>query len=139
MTNDFTKFFADLPNPFAVDQKMVEQNIAAWTGFSEKMSGIAFDAAAAGHEIASTSTRESLANLRNMTAVREPAEYGQAFGDFAQKQADLAMRTAEAFGGVVRSAQTDAAQLMTEAGETMTKDVTANVNSATKTTKRKAA
>ena len=126
--NDFTK-------TFAVDPKTFEDGFKTWASFGERMSGITLDAAAKSNEIATKSAQETFANLRDVTVVRdEPAAYGQAFAEFAQKQTELAMRTAEAFGGIARTAQESAGELMSQAGEQATGSATANANRATRKT-----
>ena len=126
--NDFTK-------TFAVDPKTFEDGFKTWASFGERMSGITLDAAAKSNEIATKSAQETFANLRDVTTVRdEPAAYGQAFAQFAQKQAELALRTAEAFGGVARTAQENTGELMSKAGEQATGTVAANTDRATRKT-----
>lgn len=123
--NDFTK-------PFAVDPKAFEDGFKTWAGFGEQVSGITLDAAARSNEIATTSAQETIANLRDLVAVRdEPAAYGQAYADFARKQAELAVRTAEAFGGVFQAAQTSTGDLVAKAGEQATETAVANTDRTT--------
>jgi Phasin protein len=129
----------ELTKTFAFDTKSVEDGFKTLTSFGERLSGITLDAAVASNEIAAKTAQETFANLRNVAVVRdEPAEYGRAFADFAQKQAELALRTAEAFGGVFQSVQTNATDLVSEAGAQTTETVAANANTAARKTTRTA-
>ncbi len=126
--NDFTK-------AFAVDPKTFEDGFKTWASFGEQVSGITLDAAAKSNAIATQSAEETIANLRDVTVVRDdPAAYGLAFADFAQKQVELALRTAQAFGGIVRNAQQSTGELMSKAAEQATGTAAANVNRATRKT-----
>ncbi len=127
--NDFTK-------TFAIDPKTIQNGFKTWAGFGEQMSSITLNAAAKSNEIAAKGAQEAFANLRDVAVVRdEPAAYGQAFAEFAQKQMQLALRTAEAFGGVAKAAQTDTGELVSKAGEQAAGSIAANTNATARKTR----
>lgn len=108
------------------------QNVfKTWASFNERMSTIAIDAMTKSTEIATEATQQSLSNLRDITAVRdEPAEYGQAYSDFVQKQADLLMRTGQSLGEVSQKAGSETSELASTTGEEMAGKVATDAKSA---------
>ncbi|MBM9593394.1 hypothetical protein [Roseitranquillus sediminis] len=138
MTNpqDFTELFAKLNPGFA--NGPAADVWKTWATFGERFSNIAIEAASKSNEIASASTNETIARLRDVTTVRdEPADYAQAVAAFSQAQIELSRRTAEAFGGVVKQAQTDTAELFTATGERVAQSVAANTDAAVSKTAAK--
>ncbi len=132
---DFTKFFGQLPAGFQFDKNAATDALQTWATFGERLSGITLEAAARSNEIATTSTKETLARLGDVTKVRdEPSEYAQAAADYVQGHFELSRRTAEAFASVVQKAQTDTVELVGTAGERATQQVAAGAGSK-KTTK----
>jgi hypothetical protein len=99
---------------------------------NERLMSIAVEAGTRSTDVASDAAKETFANLRELSQVRdEPTAYGNAYTDFVQKQADLFMRTAEAFGNVTQKAGNETSDLASKAGEEITSKVAANAESAT--------
>ena len=109
------------------------QNVfKTWANMNERLTSIIVDAGQRSTEIVSEATHESLANLREMTQVRdEPAEYTQAYTDFVQKQMDLVMRSAQSMAEVSKTTGSKSAELASDAGETRSDKVSENVERAT--------
>lgn len=123
----------DVATTLPFDQEAVRDGFAAWARYNERFMGIALDVAEKSTGLAARTTEEAISNLRGMTALRdEPADYGKAISDFVQKQADLGMKTAEAYGTLAQKAQTEMTELATEAGENFGEKVAANANGAAK-------
>lgn len=123
----------DFTNPLAADAQTFEQGFKTCASFGERISGIVLDAAADSNEIVTKSASETIANLRDVVVVRDDlTAYGQVYADFARKQAELALRTAEALGNVVRAAQAGTGDLVSNAGEQAAGTAAANVDRATR-------
>lgn len=123
----------DFATTLAFDQDAVREGFATWARYNERFLGIALDVAESSSGLAARTTEAAISNLRGVTVVRdEPTDYGKAISDFVQKQADLGMKTTEAYGTLAQKAQTEMAELATEAGENFGEKAAANVNGATK-------
>ena len=108
-----------------------EDVFKTWAQNAESVIAIATDSATRSTDIASESAKEAFSNLREVSQVREqPADYGKAYSDFAQKQMDLFMRTAQAMSDVGQKTGTETTELATKAGEGMGQKVTANLQDA---------
>jgi len=113
------------------DPQNYQSVFKTWANMNERVTSILVDAGQRSTEITSETTNETLANLREMTQVRdEAADYGQAYSDFVQKQMDLAMRTVQAFADVSQKTGAEASQLASEAGETLADKATDNADRA---------
>ena len=111
-----------------------EDIFKTWAQTTERMTGIATDAATRNTDIAHDTAKEAFANIREVAQVRdEPAAYGQAYSDFLQKQMDLFMRTAQSFANVTQSTASEATELASKAGEDMGQKVAVNAQGAAKT------
>ena len=124
---------------FGFDQTAVMDGVNSIARFNERAMGIALDAAQKSNEIAARTTEDAIENLRTVSQVRDqPADYGKAVTDFAQKQAELMGRAAEQFGEVLQTAQSTATDLAAETGEQVGRDAEANATAAANKTKRTA-
>ena len=102
-----------------------------WARMNERFTGLMVDAAARTTDISHETTQEALSNLRDASQVRdEPAEYGQAYSEFAQKQMDLFMRTAQSLAEVTQKTASDATDLASEAGQQIGDKAAANTQGA---------
>jgi hypothetical protein len=107
------------------------------TSANERMASIVIEAATKSTDIAVDTAKEAFSNLREVTAVRdEPTDYGKAYSDFAQKQADLFMRTSKSLGGVTQELGTETTEFASKTGEELSGKMTEKANqAANKTTK----
>ena len=106
----------DIQNLF--DPQGYQDVFKTWAHMKERVAGMLVDAASRITEIASGTTQDALSNIREVNQVRdEPAEYGQAVSDFAQKQMDLFMRTTQAYADVSQKTASQASELASEAGQ----------------------
>lgn len=114
------------------DPKDFQDVFKTWATANERMMSVAVEAGTRATDISSEMAKEVFANVRELTQVRdEPADYGKAYTDFVQKQADLFTRTAQSYGEVTQKAGSETSDLASKAGEEITNKVTANVESAT--------
>ena len=98
---------------------------------NERMVSLSVEAGTRVTDIASETAKDALSNLRELTQVRdEPAEYGKAYTDFAQKQAELFTRTVQAYANETQKVGSETAELASKAGEEITDKVAANADSA---------
>lgn len=98
-----------------------------WAGMNERMASLAVEAGTRATDIGSATAKEALANVRELTQVRnEPAEYGKAYTDFMQKQTDLFTRTAQAYANETQKVGSETVDLASKAGEEITGKVAAN-------------
>jgi hypothetical protein len=132
-------FFAKLPGGLPIDKDATANAFKSWASFNERFAGIAIDTASRTNEIATNTTQESLSHLRDLTKVHdEPGDYGQAFATYLQGQLTLTRDTAEAFGEVFNHAREQAAELLSQAGETAKDTGEANTRAAARKTTAKA-
>lgn len=74
---------------------------------------------------------EDTSERLDISQVREqPADYGKAYSDFAQKQMDLLMRTVQAMSDLGQKTGTETTELATKAGEDTRQKIAANVQGA---------
>lgn len=119
----------DLNNLF--DPQGYQDVFKTWTSSNERMASFAIEAGTRATDIASETAKEALTNLRELTQVRdEPAEYGKAYTDFVQKQAELFTRAVQAYANETQKVGSEAADLASKAGEEITDKVAANADSA---------
>lgn len=130
MAKQSTKSAAtDMQNLF--DPQGYQDIFRTWAETNERLTTIATETATRSTDIASESAKEAFSNLREASRVREqPAEYGQAMADFAQKQMDLFMRTAQAMSDAGQKAGAEAKELATKASEDMGNKAAANAQGA---------
>lgn len=98
-----------------------------WADMNERLTSIMVDAGQRSTKITSETVDAALSNLREAAQVREePAQYAQAYSNLVQKQMELAMYAMQSFGEVNKQTGTEAAELASEAGKTITDQATEN-------------
>ena len=131
-TQDVTKMMKDMMGAFPVDMTAMQDAFKNQASLSEKMSKVALEAADKSTEISTKWTKETLAKVASVTAVKdEPADYTKAMTDFASAQAEMAAETMAAFAEVAKKVQMETVELMLATGKTMQDDATAAVKKAT--------
>lgn len=131
-TQDFTAVMKDMMGAFPVDTGAMEDAFKTTATLSEKLSGVALEAAEKSAEISSKWTKEALAKLSDMSKAKsEPADYAKAMTDFASATAEVAAENMAAFAEIAKKVQMDTVELMMSAGKDITEDATAAVQKAT--------
>ena len=119
-TQDVTKMMKDMMGAFPVDMTAMQDAFKNQASLSEKMSKVALEAADKSTEISTKWTKETLAKVASVTAVKdEPADYTKAMTDFASAQAEMAAETMAAFAEVAKKVQMETVELMLATGKTM--------------------
>lgn len=114
------------------DPKGYEDIFKTLTSANERMTSIFVETATKSTDIAAETAKEAFSNLREVTAVRdEQADYGKAYSDFVQKQADLFMRTTKSLGDVTQEFGTETTEFASKTGEELSGKVTAKASQAT--------
>ncbi len=131
-TQDFTTVMKDAMGAFPVDTKAMEDVFKNQADLSEKLSGVALDAAEKSAELSGKWTKETLSKLSDMTKAKaEPADYAKAMSDFASANAEVAAENMAAFAEIAKKVQTDTVELMMAAGKGMQEDAAKVVKKAT--------
>ncbi len=129
---DFTKYVSDMMAAFPVDMSAMNDAFKTSATMGEKMSKVALDAAEKSTEISSKWTKDTIAKLGDVTAVKaEPTDYTKAVTDFASAQAEMAAENMAAFAEVAKKVQMETVELMMAAGKEATEEATAAVKKAT--------
>ncbi|MEO1342942.1 MAG: phasin, PhaP [Pseudomonadota bacterium] len=131
-TQDFNAVMKDIMGAFPVDTKAMEDAFKNQAALSEKLSGVALDAAEKSAEISGTWAKTTLAKLTEVTKAKtEPADYAKAMTDFASANAEVAAEHMAAFAEVAKKVQVDTVELLMAAGKDLQEDATAVVKKAT--------
>ena len=131
-TQDFSTVMKDIMGAFPVDTKSMEDAFKNQAALSEKLSGVALEAAEKSAEISSKWTKETLAKMSDMTKAKaEPADYAKAMTDFASANAEVAAENMAAFAEVAKKVQMDTVELMMAAGKDLQEDTAKAVKKAT--------
>ena len=129
---DFTSAMKDMMGAFPVDTAALEDAFKTNATLTEKLSGVALEAAEKSSEISSKWTKDTLGKMADMSKAKaEPADYAKALTDFASAQAEVAAENMAAFAEVAKKVQMDTVELMMAAGKDLTEDATAAVKKAT--------
>ncbi|EDM69654.1 phasin, PhaP [Roseobacter sp. AzwK-3b] len=131
-TQDFSTVMKDIMGAFPVDTKSMEDAFKNQAALSEKLSGVALEAAEKSAEISSKWTKETLAKMSDMTKAKaEPADYAKAMTDFASANAEVAAENMAAFAEIAKKVQMDTVELMMAAGKDLQEDAAKAVKKAT--------
>lgn len=128
---DMNTVMKDIMGAFPVDTKSMEDAFKNQAAMSEKLSGVALDAAEKSAELSSKWTKETLTKMSDMTKVKaEPADYAKAMTDFASANAEVAAENMAAFAEIAKKVQMDTVELMMAAGKDMQEDAAQAVKKA---------
>lgn len=129
---DYTKVMKDMMGAFPVDMTAMQDAFKTQASLSDKLSKVALEAADKSTEISTRWTRETLAKVAAVTAVKEdPADYTKAITGFASAQAEMAAGTMAAFAEVAKKVQMETVELMLAAGKDMSEDASSAVKKTT--------
>lgn len=131
-TQDFTAVFKDMMGSFPVDTKAVEDAFKSHTTLTEKLSGVAIDAAQKSTDLSAKWAQDTLTKLASMAKAKaEPADYAKAATDFASATAEAAAEHLAAFAEIAKKVQTETLELMLSTGKTVSEDFSAAAKKAT--------
>ena len=120
---DYTTVMKDFMGAFPVDTKSMEDVFRSQAELSEKLSGVALDAAGKSAEISSNWTKTTLERMSEMSKAKaEPADYAKSMSDFASSNAEVAAENMAAFAEIAKKVQMDTVELMMAAGKSMQED-----------------
>ena len=129
---DINTIMKDMMGAFPVDTKAMEDVFKNQAALSEKMSGVALEAAEKSAELSSKWAKETLSKLSDVTKAKaEPADYAKAMTDFASANAESAAEHMAAFAEIAKKVQMDTVELMMAAGKDMQEDAAKAVKKAT--------
>jgi hypothetical protein len=129
---DFTTMMKDMMGAFPVDTSAMEDMFKTSATLSEKLSGVALEAAGKSTEISSKWTKDTLSKLADMSKAKaEPADYAKSMTDFASAQAEVAAENMAAFAEIAKKVQMDTVELMMAAGKDFSEEATSAVKKAT--------
>ena len=131
-THDYTKMMQDMMATLPMDMKAMQDAFKTSASLSEKMSRVALEAAEKSSEISSRWTKQTIAQLGEMSKMREePTDYSKAMTDFASSSAETAAENMAAFAEVAKRVQMETVELMLAAGKDISEDATAAMKKAT--------
>lgn len=131
-TQDFNTVMKDIMGAFPVDTKAMEDAFRNQAALSEKLSGVALDAAEKSADISGKWAKETLARLAEVSKAKaEPADYAKALTDFASANAEVAAENMAAFAEVAKKVQMDTVELLMAAGKDLQEDTAKAVKKAT--------
>ncbi len=123
---EYTKAMSDFMGAFPIDTASFNEAFKNSAALGEKFSKVALDAAEKSSEISSRWTKDTLAQIGDVTKVKaEPSEYTKAVSDFASAQAEIASQNLSAYAEVAKRVQMETIELMLAAGKNASEDMTA--------------
>ncbi|MEM7733295.1 MAG: phasin, PhaP [Pseudomonadota bacterium] len=129
---DFNAVLKDMMGAFPVDTKAMEDAFKNQAALSEKLSGVALEAAEKSAEVSGTWAKTTLAKLTEVTKAKtEPADYAKAMTDFASANAEVAAENMAAFAEIAKKVQMDTVELLMAAGKDIQEDASKVVKKAT--------
>ncbi len=129
---DINSVMKDIMGAFPVDTKAFDEAFKNQAELSEKLSGVALDAAEKSAEISGKWAKETLAKLTSVSKAKaDPADYAKAITDFASANAEVAAENMAAFAEVAKKVQMDTVELLMGAGKDMQADAAKAVKKAT--------
>ncbi|TRD23050.1 Phasin [Palleronia caenipelagi] len=140
---DYTQMFQDMLSNLPMDMGGMQDSLKSYAAFGEKMSKVMLEAAEKSTDISAKYTKDTLAKLSDVAAVREDmSEYSKVISDFATAQSEATAETLAAYAEVAKKVQMETVELMLAAGKDVSEDLTAAAkkaaNDATAATKRAA-
>ena len=130
-TNDMSKMWTDMLGAFPVDGGAMKDAFRTQAELAERLSKVVLDAAETSTEISAQWTKDTIAKMHDMTAVRdEPSDYTKAVTEFASAQADMTAQTMARFAEVAKKVQMETVEMMLAAGKDVADDAATVAKSA---------
>lgn len=131
INKDYSDIMKDMMNAFPVDTSAVDGAFKSTAALSEKLSGVALEAAGKSAELSSHWAQDTLAKVNDIAKAKdEPADYAKAMTDFASATAEVAAENMAAFAEIAKKVQMDTVELMISAGKDMGQDASAAMQKA---------
>ncbi|MDF1718954.1 MAG: phasin, PhaP [Antarcticimicrobium sp.] len=132
MTNkDYSEILKDMMSAFPVDTSAMDEAFKTSAALSEKLSGVALEAAGKSAELSSHWAQDTLAKVNEIAKAKaEPADYAKAMSDFASASAEVAAENMAAFAEIAKKVQMDTVELMVSAGKDMGQEASAAMQKA---------
>ena len=138
-TQDYAKTMQDMIGQFPFDTGAMQDAFRSYAQFGEKMSKVVLEAAEKSNEIQSKWTKDTLANMGQITLVKgEPTDYGKSVTDFASAQAEGTAETLAAYAEVAKKVQMETVELVLAAGKDAQEDANSAMKKASTTAQRAA-
>jgi len=126
---DINAVMKDIMGAFPVDTKAFDSAFKNQADLSEKLSGLALEAAEKSADISGKWAKETLSKLTNASKAKtDPADYAKAITDFASANAEAAAENIAAFAEIAKKVQMETVELLMGAG----KDIQAGAATAVK-------
>ncbi|WP_425052601.1 phasin, PhaP [Psychromarinibacter sp. S121] len=121
-----------MSDPFGnVDMGSMMEQIKGSAVVGEKLSKAALDAAEKASELSSSWTKQTIANMGDVTSVKDdPTDYAKAMTDFASSQGALAQENLNAFAQIAQALQEQTISILMEASSSMGGDAAEAVQKA---------
>ena len=131
-TQDITAMMKEMMGAFPMDTKAMDDAFKTTATLSEKLSGVALEAAKKSTELSASWTKDTLSKMTEMSKAKaEPADYAKSMTDFASAQAEIAAENTSAFAEIAKKVQMDTVELLMAAGKDYSEDASAAVKKAT--------
>lgn len=130
-SKDYTAYMKEMFDAFPVDMTAMEDAFKTSAALSEKLSGVALEAAGKSAELSTQWTQDTLTKINEVSRAKdEPADYAKAMSDFAATSAEIAAENLAAFAEIAKKVQMDTVELMVSAGKDMGQEATAAMQKA---------
>ncbi|GAA6200287.1 phasin family protein [Aquicoccus sp. SU-CL01552] len=131
LNKDYSEVMKDMMNAFPVDTSAMDDAFKTTAALSEKLSGVALEAAGKSAELSSHWAQDTLAKVNEIAKAKaEPADYAKAMSDFASASAEVAAENMSAFAEIAKKVQMDTVELMISAGKDMGQEASAAMQKA---------
>lgn len=129
--NDYSAMMKDMWKALPVDMSAMEDAFKTSAALSEKLSGVALEAAGKSAELSTQWAQDTLAKMNDVSkAKEEPTDYAKAMTDFATASAEVAAENMAAFTEIAKKVQMETVELMVTAGKDMGQEASAAVQKA---------
>ena len=131
INKDYSDVMKDMMNAFPVDTSAMDDAFKTTAALSEKLSGVALEAAGKSAELSSHWAQDTLAKVNEIAKAKaEPADYAKAMSDFASASAEVAAENLSAFAEIAKKVQMETVELMISAGKDMGQEASAAMQKA---------
>ena len=131
INKDYSDIMKDMMNAFPVDTSAMDEAFKTTAALSEKLSGVALEAAGKSAELSSHWTQDTLAKVNEIAKVKdEPVDYAKAMTEFASASAEVAAENLSAFAEIAKKVQMDTVELMISASKDMGQEASAAMQKA---------